>query len=991
MNEYSRDPSGAGLFSGNPSNSMEPYFGVQTMDPPIDPYGDTPNEIQDMSTLYKGKSGYVANTILEKTYEDRDFLFRRILPIEYSTQIHWNWTEEVFPAALLELNAYQTPAALVTSHKRERKMSSVRIGIQHMTENGFLRRPGGIDHLFKTWEQISTAANLTLSLMAVRALLFTHQENQYRMQKMGVLSRNDIRAYQRRRTEQMFCVQKTENCMAWIGTIANKDLRRIGGTADNWIVTGDIGSFLETRPRHMINFDKAGPRGPGRVNERPADANKRDSPDQLATTGEAVYVMRSVPIDGVELNDMMATSIQCGGYFKMFYEEGDPKDYNKADRTIEMYDEGGDRYMPITLEAAIDNANCWGITAGGATPVLAVDTYGDGDLTAEAKDDFLMRVTPDGAAPVVTSPVAYFGDISPVYLPMSALIYTASVIEARMPESLTVARGGNLVIAAYRTMDTLATRTSEAGKYLRSVLGDFDALGVNALGVDASIGERMYTNFMVHNAVPVVGDAPDATSVQSKAIKKLFLDMAPNKTKGKEIASILNDSDDGTLASRIDTRVRAALSGYIQGRVSGIDSSMPGMTVSDVNQNIDAVLADFTSESKSTKKVIGYTAPGRDLTGTGMSYLYDKAPMSYSRVSSSGRAISADQLLAYRCHVDAKHQRDAETRSGTGTSRGAGAGGLANIGTMYYGTPDAPDRHHREPDAESTVHPDLLSKHMVNLDAASVSDTIYVIVLWLLRTPFTRERLQTLNRNNVPIPINFLIMSPYNQYRTHAVIKCAGGGRTGKVMVGHQAYEMSSDTSRMVTIGHFVMHAGVRIVSPQNVWIGRNVYSCGYEGGNGARFWTASTHSVRRLDDDDRPSLICAPLPVAETELPNPLSTSGRYTLTTESDVMDAVGNEAAHYSTSYRISQLYQLRADLTAATDEISMGDADSMDRVWNKVCHQGKQLRRVRATGKRIVVEVNTGPWGYTAPGVAVVRRGGAVFLGDVRTRNSEMGVI
>ena len=235
-----------------------------------------------------------------------------------------------------------------------------------------------------------------------------------------------------------------------------------------------------------------------------------------------------------------------------------------------------------------------------------------------------------------------------------------------------------------------------------------------------------------------------------------------------------------------------------------------------------------------------------------------------------------------------------------------------------------------------------------------------------LFTPVHRRAYKTWARQNVLLPIAFMVSRPHARYAGLTGIKAKAGRSTGTTFVGPSEFIVGDDAAIGVHIGSYKYYSRSVVTAERNVYVARAIFLDAYLGGMGAAPYQSGTYLPRQGDYGDGSMFVLA-LPYNERDLhpnnklPNPLSLTGsfdhlplaEYELKEEQDM---------HYSTAYRYNQLWGWG----------SMGVAQEIEESRHFVLEQAPpnyvtyrgHTWYADSNGKFSIPDVGTGHWGADA---------------------------
>lgn len=224
-----------------------------------------------------------------------------------------------------------------------------------------------------------------------------------------------------------------------------------------------------------------------------------------------------------------------------------------------------------------------------------------------------------------------------------------------------------------------------------------------------------------------------------------------------------------------------------------------------------------------------------------------------------------------------------------------------------------------------------------------------------------------------------IIFRPFQTYRMASAILAKGGSELGATYHGHHDFMLSDDILRKVHVGHYTFYSKSVVKRPKNYIIIEDIFSQGYLGGEGTRFFTKdeleNAVSEGTLGKGGGPSLICVVSNGGEPDS-DVLDITGRFQQSVY-DIYNAEDANEEHYQGSgsaYDEMKLQMLEPYRNNINDEY-------IQRVqrFNTVCFRGMQYTSASVGGKMELTQLNTGHWGTNIyAGVRKVREGENSFM-------------
>lgn len=956
------DPFANKMFTGS-GDLYAPYLGPVPQTLKTDGYERRAVDKWNMPENYRGKNLYIRDTIEDLVWTADQTWYTSpngVMPWKVTDELHLQWTNLTANAHIMDVTPYQGTSSLTTQERQIRRASLIRRGIAAEFEHDFLKTPMGRVSFLATLNQISRSVQETANLEVIRALVQAHRYQHEWQRKFGIIREKDFKSYLENDKFRFAIVQKVKNGLEKLGELINSEVRDANGYTDCWILHENVKRYTEIVPPERTDYYLAGSRGPDRVNKTGAVdvamRNTGDPADSVQVTRvvdvEPVYLARNFNIPDMPKMDVMARNRQVGEYNTMLDENTDYSNYRSDSRNIAIYNEDIDDFSKITLEDAIINCGLWEEGTGKLKP-LTVDTrnISGGDIR-DAKRDFLTYIDADGKPRSVQN----LRDIDPLFLPTKVVLNAAQTLDNRI-------RGVN----AYQPI-------------IRSILG-------LPAGANVAIEGNVQVPVVRRQGVLMGNNVDNASS--EREIEDGFMEMLKASTptsKRDEILEIAGMA--GSFADRVET-IKKKFHDYATEKVRQFKLKTPekveqffqdrlGQLQNAKEEARQAQIAASSVRSQAgvqEREIVGYRAPGLDLSGTDVEYLY-KGSERASTGDHLHDSVSQLRILNDRIH-DLQQQQGMRGASSVGArARDTGAGlGIEGLGQMAFG-----DTRGRQGMARGQVDPLLAelrnqaaasAKHLGRIVESGSSRRLQVLASLFLEATVTRESMLRLARANVVVPLNFLLFRPHMQYKMRMGIKAARGGRTGHLWYGNTNAMIQGEVSRKISQLHFTMHMRGVVETPQNVYVQPDIYSEEYIGGNGIKFFTPETYRIR---DDTKPrfSIICVAIPPAERDIPSPMDSSGRWYVEYNAQMLTDEEFQELHYTTAFRYNTMYGFYED--AKRQGANLSNYIMAINVGNRTMYQGHQWMFNTKTNAFDRVRVNKGHWGKNVyAGVGEVRNG------------------
>ena len=260
------------------------------------------------------------------------------------------------------------------------------------------------------------------------------------------------------------------------------------------------------------------------------------------------------------------------------------------------------------------------------------------------------------------------------------------------------------------------------------------------------------------------------------------------------------------------------------------------------------------------------------------------------------------------------------------------------------------------------------------LNKCSMSPLHKKLAMLYFGATLTEQTMLTLVRNNIILPMGFLLFRNQIQNRTRTVVKFAADGASAKSFMGNSDMQIQADANVKEALAHYTTYMGVVVHTPKNVYVQHDVMAVEYQGGMGAKFWKAEDYrQILTVQDHVPKDIICVAIPYTERSFPNPLDVAGRFYTEYKAGLLTREAFEQLHYSTAYFTSQTYGFR-DAARQRSGVDQPNLSRGQQHRNRICWQGMQFNYNPYKSDFSHVRCNTGHWGRNVyVGVAAVREG------------------
>lgn len=281
---------------------------------------------------------------------------------------------------------------------------------------------------------------------------------------------------------------------------------------------------------------------------------------------------------------------------------------------------------------------------------------------------------------------------------------------------------------------------------------------------------------------------------------------------------------------------------------------------------------------------------------------------------------------------------------------------------------------------------------LINLFALSKSaigeELEKIMVRAYLYGQFSRNNLLSMNRNNIVIPLQMIIVAPHMTYDALGGILLEPGDQTGNFYYMEPDYRINEDGAKKVFYTHLTIMCKAVVRKPENIMIFSDLASIKALSGGTTIFYTTDTYNIQNNDKerDYDPSIKQSLLSLVigyNENLERVIDISGlnNYFRCPANRIVDGNNTESLNYSTAalYNLIFRFRRRNDISRYSifnDEIRKSqycDGQTAP-LYNTICWAG-HTQRYNPTSKHFDdIERNTSPWGPNiGPGSAQIRNG------------------
>ena len=309
------------------------------------------HESYNLPKAYEGKNKFLESILDFKIRKEDAFYTSRLLPWEFTNDLHVKWEIFSFNRSIADLEPHQGVPRFVSAQSEAHSDNLLRRGLAFMIEHGFYKTERGKRHFNMNLAQITDAVHTTCYFGVIHALL--QGQSYYRdwNRKFGrqISRQSDMQGMERRRWA---IVQKSVNGLYLLDAEVKHEMKREGVTPNLWVFPDKMKIYVNMVGEHQLDYDKRGPQ-----------ANENRERGELKTTfrGLPVFEAQSFDIDfSNQPLDLMVRERQCGEFFILEAAQGKNEKY--------IYNADTDNWGKITydnlkdkavnaLDAAVSNSN----------------------------------------------------------------------------------------------------------------------------------------------------------------------------------------------------------------------------------------------------------------------------------------------------------------------------------------------------------------------------------------------------------------------------------------------------------------------------------------------------------------------------------------------------------------------------------------------------------------------------------------------------------
>jgi hypothetical protein len=121
-----------------------------------------------------------------------------------------------------------------------------------------------------------------------------------------------------------------------------------------------------------------------------------------------------------------------------------------------------------------------------------------------------------------------------------------------------------------------------------------------------------------------------------------------------------------------------------------------------------------------------------------------------------------------------------------------------------------------------------------------------ILTFLFLLTPINLPNIKSMHKNNIYIPVDFVLARPYMTYATSSVIILKLGSETGETCIAQEKFQMTTNVADRMLYANIFYYSKAILRNPRNVIIAPNVFIQNYMHGTTTEFITDSPNGALR-------------------------------------------------------------------------------------------------------------------------------------------------
>ena len=298
------------------------------------------HETHNLPKAYEGRNKFLMSTIDFLITKDDDWYTSRVLPWEYTEELHVQWNVWRFNKTMMDYEPHQGVPRYVSQESETHGDSMIRRGLAFIIEHGFYQTELGRQHYLMNLRQIVEAVHETAYYGVLHALLSA--DNHYRtwMQRHGTLNRGNYNRIMYDERHQFAIVQKDVKGLYILDAELKDRMRRQGIEPDTWVFPGKMAIYASMVPDYFTEFQRGGIQAPKSLEQ---GARRFDT-----FRGLPVYETRPFDVDfiGGEGVEPLIKNAQIGEWHCVCGQ-------HDLEHGVELFDMNTDKFRRISIREIV--------------------------------------------------------------------------------------------------------------------------------------------------------------------------------------------------------------------------------------------------------------------------------------------------------------------------------------------------------------------------------------------------------------------------------------------------------------------------------------------------------------------------------------------------------------------------------------------------------------------------------------------------------------
>lgn len=310
------------LTTGDNMNALESFFGpYRGSHEDMRADEQLAHETYNLPRAYEGKNKFLEEVLDFKIRKEDEFYTSRLLPWEFTDDLHVAWEIFSFNRTLADLEPHQGVPRYVSAQSESHTDNLLRRGLAFIIEHGFYKTERGKRHFSLNLQQITDAVHTTCYFGVIHALLAGQNYYKEWHIKFGnqITRVNDLHQLERRRWA---IVQKKKNGLYLLDAEIKHEMKREGIVPNVWVFPDKMGIYVNMVGDHQLDYHQRGPE---------ANSNRESGDQKSSFRGLPVFEAQSFDVDFTgQPIDLMVRDRQCGEFFTLTSNEGSKYVYNAS-------------------------------------------------------------------------------------------------------------------------------------------------------------------------------------------------------------------------------------------------------------------------------------------------------------------------------------------------------------------------------------------------------------------------------------------------------------------------------------------------------------------------------------------------------------------------------------------------------------------------------------------------------------------------------------